>query len=341
MTDEATTLRSRASRLRDGRLSGRSDLGQTALVAVIAVSVIVALIGATIVATVVQSIPLQQASAVGVYAHRALEAGENAYVTAVNANPTLAQCNTGTNQSQTCAGLNYGEWNEVSNSSANGGVAEWYAFGNPQPTFDPSTHALTNLSVQVVGAAHAPNTATNYVFQSENINLTAANGFLTNVWWSNFESYSQSANYSNCNYNWKIGYNIKAGTTNCSPVYFGPSDYLFGPIYTNDSVFVDGTNPATLGGSPSFGNPNASPAAVPSAVHTADPNCLFVDQSTGGGMSGSYTTAPPRLPAMSTSTTTPTAPPGARPSHPRRATHSWGRSPASTDAFTPGPPRSI
>ncbi len=291
MPKHAATLRSRALRLRDGRLSGRSDLGQTALVAVIAVSVIVSLIGATIVATVVQSVPLQQASAITVYAHRALQAGENAYVTAVNANPTLAQCNNGTNQTTACAGLDYAEWNKVTNSDQNGGVAEWYAFGNPQPTFDPTTHALTDLSVQVVGAANAPHSTTNYVFQSENINLTAANGFLTNVWWSNFESYSQNGNYSNCNYNWKIGYDINAGSTNCGPVDFGPSDYLFGPVYTNDSVFVGGANPATVTGSPSFGDPGVPSVrpAVPSAVHTADPNCLFVDSSNGGGMSGSDT----------------------------------------------------
>jgi len=49
---------------------------------------VIGIIGATLVATVVQSVPLQQANAVSVYAHRALQAGENAYVTAVNANPT-------------------------------------------------------------------------------------------------------------------------------------------------------------------------------------------------------------------------------------------------------------
>ena len=244
MSDETATLRSRALRLRDGRLSSRSDLGQTALVAVIAVSVIVSLIGATIVATVVQSVPLQQQSAVSVYAHRALEAGENAYVTAINANPTLAQCNTGTNQNQS-SGLNYGEWNQVSNSSANGGVAQWYAFGNPQPTFDPTTHALTNLSVQVVGAArraehdhrlrvpereHQPDRPERIPYQRVVVKLRVV---------------QPDRRLLELHYNWKPGYDISGAGTNCGPVYFGPNDYLFGPVYTNDSVFVSGADPAT------------------------------------------------------------------------------------------------
>jgi hypothetical protein len=265
----------------------RTDLGQTAIVAVLAVTLVVGIIGTTLVATVLQSLPLQQSAAVSVYAHRALQAGENAYVTAVNANPSLAQCNTGTNGTGLCGGIDYGKWNEVTGSagtpgSPTDGFAEWYAFGNPQPTFDPTSHALTNLAVQVVGAAHNPNTSTNYIFDSETMNLAAKNGFLNNVWWSNYESYNASGSYTNCNYNWKLGYNINGGGSGCSPVYFGPNDYLFGPVYTNDSVFVSGNG--AVSGSPSFGTSIVTPT-VPSAVVTADPNCQFVDAT--NGMSGS------------------------------------------------------
>ena len=120
------------------------------------------------------------------------------------------------------------------------------------------------------------------MFQSESINLVAQNGFLTNVWWSNYESYNGTGDYSGCNFNWKIGYNINGGGTSCSPVYFGPHDYLFGPVFTNDSVFVGGDG--TVGGGPSFGNSGVTPN-VPSPVTTADPKCLFVDNA--NGMSGS------------------------------------------------------
>jgi len=287
---DRNTSRNRAA-ARSG--AGWSDLGQTAIVAVAAVSLIIAIIGATLVAAVVQSAPLQQTVAVAVYAHRALQAGENAYLTAVNANPSLAQCNTNTNNAGTCGGINYGQWNLVTGSNSSDSYAEYYAFGNPQPTFDPTTHALSNLSVQVVGAAHSQSATNHYYFNSETMNLAATNGFLTNVWWSNFESYNPNGDYTNCNYNWKIRYNIDGGGTSCSPVYFGPADYLFGPVYTNDSVFTSGDG--SVCGSPSFGNPypppvvppctNPSPGAgVPSDVHTADPNCQFVTDS--NGMSG-------------------------------------------------------
>jgi len=276
---DRTRSRIRAAAGRRG--AGRSDLGQTAIVAVLAVTLIIAIIGATLVAAVVQSAPLQQTVAVAVYAHRALQAGENAYLTAVNANPSLAQCNVNTNNAGTCSGINYGQWNLVTGSDSSDGYAEYYAFGNPQPTFDPTTHALSNLAVQVVGAAHSQSATNHYYFNTETMNLGATNGFLTNVWWSNFESYNPNGDYSNCNYNWKLNYNIDGGGSGCSPVYFGPADYLFGPVYTNDSVFVAGDGSAT--GSPSFGNPAPSPM-VPSDVHTADPHCQFVTDS--NGMSG-------------------------------------------------------
>ena len=56
----------------------------------------------------------------------------------------------------TCTGIDYGQWNIVNGSNSSGSDLEYYSFGNPQPTFDPNTHALTSLSVQVVGAAYAP-----------------------------------------------------------------------------------------------------------------------------------------------------------------------------------------
>ena len=161
----------------------------------------------------------------------------------------------------------------VNGSNSSGSDLEYYAFGNPQPTFDPTTNALTGLSVQVVGAAYDPSATNNYLFDQETINVTPSNGFLENVWWSNYESYSGNGDYSTCNYNWKLGYNIRGGGVSCGPVYFGPNDYLFGPVYTNDSVFVSP--------SPAFGT-----ATAPSPVTTADPNCLFVDSGTNRGMNG-------------------------------------------------------
>lgn len=277
-TDVAAPLRVIAAFRR--RIAAAQDLGQTAIVAVVAISISLGLGAALLVNTVSQTYPLQQAKAVQIYANRALQAGENAYLTAINANPSLAQCTTNTNGSGTCSGINYGEWNYVQNSTNSAGDAEYYAFGNPQPTFSSTTNALTNLAVQVVGAAQDPSTTNGYLFDQETINLDPQNGFLQNVWWSNYESYSSTGSYSTCNYNWKLSYNINNSNIDCSPVYFGPGDYLYGPVYTNDSVFVSGDG--TTSNSPSFGTSTST-----SPVTTADPKCLFVDAT--HGMNGSST----------------------------------------------------
>ena len=266
---------------RPARRRTRDDLGQTAIVAVIALTVGLAATGAFLLQETVQSGSVQQRQAGQVYANRALEAAVNSYLTAINTNPSLAQCNSTTNGSGTCSGLKYEVWNEVSGSGVNGADTEYYAFGNPQPTIGPSG-SLTTLTVQVVGAAYDPTAANHYVFETSTLTVTPSNGFLDNVWWTNYESYNASGNYSTCNYNWATkhdnptggplgNYDILGGTLGCSPVYFGPGDYLNGPIYSNDSLFVSG--------GPSFGT-----ASNPSTVETADPNCLFVNQSYG--MSG-------------------------------------------------------
>ena len=88
-----------------GGLADCSDLGQTGLVAVVAVlGHRRAHRGHARGRPSSSPFPLQAKAAAEVYAHRALEAGENAYVTAVNANPSLAQCNTSTNNAGTCSG---------------------------------------------------------------------------------------------------------------------------------------------------------------------------------------------------------------------------------------------
>ncbi len=206
-------------------------------------------------------------------AQQAVGAGETAYVAAVNADPDLAQCSTGTDGSGTCTGAGYGTWYPVADSDSD---SEYYAFGNPQPTFDPSTHAIDHLSVQVVGAAVDPSATDGYTFEQATITLTPTNGFLDTVWWSNLESFSETGDYAGCDYDWsRNSYDADDDEGGCSPIYFGPGDYLFGPLFTNDSIFVTGDT-----GGPSFGTPGS-----PSAVQTADPNCLFVDDS--HGMSGS------------------------------------------------------
>ena len=263
---------------RSARRRTRDDLGQTAIVAVIALTVGIAATGAFLLNETVQSGSVQQQQAAQAYANRALEAAVNSYLTAINTNPSLAQCSSATNGSGTCGGLKYEVWNEVTGSGVNGADTEYYAFGNPQPTF-ASDGSLASLTVEVAGAAYDPTATNHYVFQTTTLTVTPSNGFLDNVWWTNYESYNSSGNYSQCNYNWSTSadnpsggpdgnYDILGGSLGCSPVYFGPGDYLNGPIYSNDSLFV--------ASGPSFGT-----STNPSTVQTADPNCLFVNQSYG------------------------------------------------------------
>ncbi|MGH9081444.1 MAG: hypothetical protein ACRDYE_15460, partial [Acidimicrobiales bacterium] len=228
----------------------------------------------------VTSDPLQQTRSVYVYSNRALEAGVNTFLAAINTNPSLAQCSTATNDSGTCSGLSYETWTQVQGSGSGSGSsdAEYYTFGNPQPTFNSVTGALNYLTVSVAGAASDPAASHHYVFSTETITIGPQNGFLDHVWWSNYESYNDSGDYSQCQYNWKNGYTPSGS---CYPVYFGNDDTVNGPVYTNDSVFID-----TSAGNPSFGT-TAPSWPGPTSVQTADPNCLFVNQS--HGMTGNST----------------------------------------------------
>ena len=174
------------------------------------------------------------------------------------------------------------------------GNAEYYAFGNPQPTFDPTTNALTNLQVQVVGAATSSRTPNGYLFDTENINLASTNGFLNHVWWSNFESYSQTGDYPGCTYNWQAT-SLRRGqqqhlydSRNCGPVYFARVTTCSArPTPTTPSTStVRHTERVTVLRQPADGA-----SSVPSSVTTADPNCLFVGSQTKGGMNGDGRTA--------------------------------------------------
>jgi hypothetical protein len=232
--------------------------------------------GGVMVSSIVQNDPILSQASIQRYAYRALASGLNSYQSAINADPYLAACNTDTNYatssdnetagpdpSAQCAGLSYDTWSEVPGTDVgNGVVPEYYKFDNPQQVLNSATNAISYLDVQVVGAAGF---GSNIVYYSTVAKFTPANGFLNNVWWSNYESFPSSANgtASQCTYYWS-NYSAPA---QCDEVYFGPNDSITGPVFTNDSIYV--------AGSPSFG--------TNSAVTTADPNCQFVDPDDGYG----------------------------------------------------------
>ena len=242
------------------------DAGQ-AVIMVIGLSVLLMTVGVMLVDQTIQTDPLLQSDSIQHAAYRGLEAGMNAYLSIVNANPNLANCNTSTNGFALCQGARYQTWNLVSNTNgANGTIPEWYLFDNPQPQFNPDG-SLATLKVQIVGVAGFPN---HYAYQSSVANLAPVNGFLTTLWWSDYEASDPSATDPNyvshnlCKYDWQTGY-TGAGP-NCQPVYFGPSDTINGPVFSNDSIYVTG-------------GPNFGAAAPWAAVKTQDPYCIFTDPS--------------------------------------------------------------
>ena len=246
-----------------------ADTGQAALLLVIAFTVALTLFGGVMINSIVNNAPILKQASIQRYAYRALASGLNAYQYAINANPYLAACNSatnypnGSNANPQCAGLSYQTWSQVPGTdTGNGVIPEYYKFDNPQQIIDPTTKAITYLEVQIVGAAGFPG---KNVFYSTIAKFTPQNGFLNAVWWSNYESFDPNAggSASNCGYFYNQGRNINGngtvGSTPCLAIVFTTGDNLYGPVYSNDSLFING--------SPTFTG----------TVNTADPDCLFID----------------------------------------------------------------
>ena len=210
---------------------------------------------------VVNNTPILSRASIQRYAYRAMASGLNAYQNAINANPYLAACNSSTNNVGQCAGLNYQDWSVVPGTDlGNGVIPEYYKFDNPQQVIDSTTKAITYLEVQIVGAAGYPG---HFDYYSTVATFTPQNGFLNAVWWSNFESSEfPTGTAADCDYFNNQGRNLNGnnvGSTPCAAVVFQSGDALYGPVYSNDSLYITG--------SPLFSG----------TVNTADPQCLFVD----------------------------------------------------------------
>ena len=134
--DEHDALRHRNQQIRDRnqqRPPQRTDFGrasptsgptwvETAMVPVLAITLIISIVGATLVANL-RAVDSPSGEHLGRGVRPPRPAGRrDAYVTAINANPSLAQCSTSTNGSGTCSGIDYGQWNLVSASTPSPGV---------------------------------------------------------------------------------------------------------------------------------------------------------------------------------------------------------------------------
>jgi len=307
------------------RLHPAAEFGQAAFVMVTGIAVLLVLTAGILVSSANQHNPLVKQDVLQHLAYRGLEAGIDSYLTTINSNPNLINCNTSnTPGSPGYSGPAAGSpgctstllpaldtWTQVPSTSGDGSsVPEFYLWTNPQFCFStavgttgnpdctaPSTTAgatLAFIEEKVIGAAEIGN---RYAYQSALAEFTPENGFLSNIWWSNYEATDPqiSANpntaEADCTYDWNNDYygpdttnnggSVPFPTSNnCNAVFFGPNDVLYGPIYSNDSIYVDGD--------PDFGVPaSRGQSAVPSTVTTHDPNCLFVDPDKNEWRSGS------------------------------------------------------
>ncbi|MGH9043344.1 MAG: hypothetical protein ACRDVP_00585 [Acidimicrobiales bacterium] len=248
---------------------------------VIGLILLLSLSGGLLAATAMQHDPLVSNDVVQHLAYRALESGIDSYVAALNASPNLVNCNSNNTSpsSAVCPSSQVpalDNWIQVK-GNGNNPVSEYFMWTNPALCFNNACTApggtagqtLQYVKELVYGAAV---NGTTISYQTSYLQLTPENGFLTHIWWSNYESTVPAQGYtSSCTYDWNDDYQGPDTTepgnfnsSNCSAVYFGPNDVLYGPVYSNDSIYV-----AKHG--PNFGS-----QADPSTVTTHDPNCLFV-----------------------------------------------------------------
>ena len=201
-----------------------------------------------------------------------------------------------------CSGVTpYRTWESVPGQT--GKVPEWFAIDNPQ--FQGTYSSISNVQIQIVGAAGY--NANDMHYQSVIAQFQPQNGFLLNLFWDNVQEVDPAVDSTTCQtWDWNTdvyassfylstinspitdegilaqgsGYNTlklqppgsplpASVTCTPSPINFTGGDDIKGPVYSNDSIYVDQNG--TGSGWPVFED----------SVTTADPYCMFVDpQST-------------------------------------------------------------
>ncbi|MGH9089854.1 MAG: hypothetical protein ACRDZR_00500 [Acidimicrobiales bacterium] len=243
-------------------------------------TILLALFSAVMVDNVVQHDPMVKNTTIDHFTYRGLEGGLNDLMSEINENPNEVACNSTSPPGGQCpVQKSFLAWRRVPDTKGTGVIPEWFAWTDPKFCFTEACPVSTTtahvtdtptatatppkpvlyVKETVYGAAGVPG---NYSYEESTLNLKPVNGFLTRIWWSTYEAddpalHGTTRTPPGCGYNYPAYRGPNTGATECSPVVFASGTQVYGPIYSNDSIYVTGT--PTLG-----------------PVQTADPNCLFV-----------------------------------------------------------------
>lgn len=219
------------------RLPERDDRGQQALVLVIAISIIMFMFSLVLVSQTTQELPIVNRTLIDHAAYRALQAGVNDYLYAINENPNGVACTGPT--APACAtfttqGFAFNSFTPVPNvPTGPTGISytpsEWTSVGYPV-----INQATGTIQVAVVGAAGFANATTSIQYQTADIVFRANNTFLLNVSWSQYNALDPSiGGCTPTGYLWSSG---GCGTGDAGIIT--PSFPLYGPVFSDDNVYV-------------------------------------------------------------------------------------------------------
>jgi hypothetical protein len=258
----------------------RGQSGQT-MPLILGICLVISLGSLALVQNTFQQYPIVTKNVVQHEAYRAMLAGVDEYLYAVNANGDYASCsakyynNAGTlvgsapasfSTSSLCSALTFNAWVSVPGTASVNGPPMWFYLGTPNVNISTG-----NLTMSIVGGAGFPNT---YNYQTAQLVFQPLNSFLLNVLWIDKNQIDpqvlQFPAGDVCPYYW-VSQSLASygGGNNCTSVEFITADVLTGNLFTNDSIFV-------------CGNPTFKTA------YSADPNQAFVDDG-GCGSSATIT----------------------------------------------------
>ena len=256
---------------------GRGQAGQT-MPLVLGICLVLTLGSMMLVQNTFQQYPIVTKDVVQHEAYRAMLAGVDEYLYAVNSNANFASCyakyynNGGSlvasapgsfSSSSLCAGIAFDTWISVPGTSSVNGPPMWFYLGTPNVN-----ESTGNLTMSIIGGAGYPGT---YNYQTAKLVLQPLNSFLLNVLWMDKNQIDPSVlgfpTGDTCPYYWVSGSlaSYSGGAYQCTAVNFITADSLTGNLYTNDTIFTCG--------SPTFQN-----------VKTGDPNEAWLPD--GSGCSG-------------------------------------------------------